>query len=73
MPMIWKGEASRKTNFPGVNLRIVRKSSPALIAQIETERAAGQHRVEAVPNVVVSMVTIAVARIFAPRDILEIR
>jgi hypothetical protein len=31
-----------KANFPGVNLRIVPKSSPALIAQIETERAAGQ-------------------------------
>ncbi len=36
-----------KANFPGVNLRIVPKSSPALIAQIETERAAGQHRVDA--------------------------
>jgi len=35
-----------KANFPGVNLRIVPKSSPALIAQIETERAAGQHRVD---------------------------
>ena len=35
-----------KTNFPDVNLRIVPKSSPALIAQIETERAAGQHRVD---------------------------
>jgi hypothetical protein len=34
-----------KANFPGVSLRIVPKSSPALIAQIETERAAGQHRV----------------------------
>ena len=36
-----------KANFPAVNLRIVPKSSPALIAQIETERAAGQHRVDA--------------------------
>jgi iron(III) transport system substrate-binding protein len=36
-----------KASFPGVNLRIVPKSSPALIAQIETERAAGQHRVDA--------------------------
>ena len=36
-----------KANFPGVNLRIVPKSSPALIAQTETERAAGQHRVDA--------------------------
>src|ERR1700693_2320269 len=36
-----------KANFPGVSLRIVPKSSPALIAQIETERAAGQHRVDA--------------------------
>jgi iron(III) transport system substrate-binding protein len=36
-----------KANFPGLNLRIVPKSSPALIAQIETERAAGQHRVDA--------------------------
>jgi iron(III) transport system substrate-binding protein len=35
-----------KANFPGVNLRIVPKSSPALIAQIETERAVGQHRVD---------------------------
>src|SRR5258708_4966473 len=35
-----------KANFPGVALRIVPKSSPALIAQIETERAAGQHRVD---------------------------
>ncbi|HEV3372241.1 MAG TPA: extracellular solute-binding protein [Xanthobacteraceae bacterium] len=35
-----------KTNFPGVALRIVPKSSPAVIAQIETERAAGQHRVD---------------------------
>jgi iron(III) transport system substrate-binding protein len=35
-----------KANFPGVTLRIVPKSSPALIAQIETERAAGQHRVD---------------------------
>jgi iron(III) transport system substrate-binding protein len=35
-----------KANFPGVSLRIVPKSSPALIAQIETERAAGQHRVD---------------------------
>src|SRR5258708_4384265 len=35
-----------KPSFPGVNLRIVPKSSPALIAQIETERAAGQHRVD---------------------------
>src|SRR5258708_15579977 len=35
-----------KANFPGVNLRMVPKSSPALIAQIETERAAGQHRVD---------------------------
>jgi iron(III) transport system substrate-binding protein len=35
-----------KANFPGLNLRIVPKSSPALIAQIETERAAGQHRVD---------------------------
>ena len=35
-----------KASFPGVNLRIVPKSSPALIAQIETERAAGQHRVD---------------------------
>jgi ABC-type Fe3+ transport system substrate-binding protein len=29
-----------------VALRIVPKSSPALIAQIEIERAAGQHRVD---------------------------
>src|ERR1700704_5521284 len=36
-----------KANFPGVSLRIFPKSSPALIAQIETERAAGQHRVDA--------------------------
>jgi iron(III) transport system substrate-binding protein len=35
-----------KANFPGVGLRVVPKSSPALIAQIETERAAGQHRVD---------------------------
>src|ERR1700704_4377968 len=35
-----------KANFPGVALRIVPKSSPAFIAQIETERAAGQHRVD---------------------------
>src|SRR6202171_6429566 len=35
-----------KASFPGVNLRIVPKSSPALIAQIETERAAGQRRVD---------------------------
>jgi iron(III) transport system substrate-binding protein len=35
-----------KVNLPAVSLRIVPKSSPALIAQIETERAAGQHRVD---------------------------
>ncbi|HEY6254273.1 MAG TPA: hypothetical protein VIY51_00605 [Xanthobacteraceae bacterium] len=35
-----------KANFPSVSLRIVPKGSPALIAQIETERAAGQHRVD---------------------------
>src|SRR5258708_5758392 len=35
-----------RANFPSVNLHIVPKSSPALIAQIETERAAGQHRVD---------------------------
>jgi hypothetical protein len=35
-----------KKNFPNVNLRLVPKSSPVLIAQIETERAAGQHRVD---------------------------
>jgi iron(III) transport system substrate-binding protein len=35
-----------KANLPAVSLRIVPKSSPALIAQIETERAAGQHRVD---------------------------
>ncbi len=35
-----------KATFPNVALRLVPKSSPALIAQIEAERAAGQTRVD---------------------------
>jgi iron(III) transport system substrate-binding protein len=35
-----------KANFPDVRLLITPKGSPALIAQVEAERSAGQHRVD---------------------------
>ena len=35
-----------KQNFPDVRLLITPNGSPALIAQVEAERSAGQHRVD---------------------------
>jgi iron(III) transport system substrate-binding protein len=55
-----------KANFPDVRLLITPKGSPALIAQVEAERSAGQHRVD-----VTHMSQMYVAAIWKGKDVYE--